>query len=201
MEMLGYAAAYSPRSARAFDLDLPFDATSGALDETRLRALAGVRPRRARAGRGRTELRPAAVALSRLRPAGRVRPRHRRARRRASAFATPGLRSSTRNSTTTTATSATATRSRCRRWPPFWIRMNKPFVAVCVLCSRLRSSPCRRIARAGSRAVADARDDPHVYERPWRCACRVPSPARARRLPSCRRRRTRRGSAAGRRAG
>ncbi|MDE2483441.1 MAG: esterase [bacterium] len=29
MEMLGYAAAYSPRSARAFDLDLPFDLRSG----------------------------------------------------------------------------------------------------------------------------------------------------------------------------
>lgn len=33
MEMLGYAAAYSPRSATAFDLDLPFDRTTGALDE------------------------------------------------------------------------------------------------------------------------------------------------------------------------
>jgi enterochelin esterase family protein len=32
MEMLGYAAAYSPRSARAFDLDLPFERLSGALD-------------------------------------------------------------------------------------------------------------------------------------------------------------------------
>jgi hypothetical protein len=31
MEMLGYAAAYSPRSARAFDLDLPFDQRTGAL--------------------------------------------------------------------------------------------------------------------------------------------------------------------------
>ena len=34
MEMLGYAAAYSPRSARAFDLDLPFDRATGELDET-----------------------------------------------------------------------------------------------------------------------------------------------------------------------
>ena len=33
MEMLGYASAYSPRSATAFDLDLPFDAQTGALDE------------------------------------------------------------------------------------------------------------------------------------------------------------------------
>lgn len=33
MEMLGYAAAYSPRSARAFDLDLPFDRATGQLDE------------------------------------------------------------------------------------------------------------------------------------------------------------------------
>lgn len=33
MEMLGYAAAYSPRSAKAFDLDLPFDLHSGALRE------------------------------------------------------------------------------------------------------------------------------------------------------------------------
>jgi S-formylglutathione hydrolase FrmB len=33
MEMLAYAAAYSPRSATAFDLDLPFDPTSGALRE------------------------------------------------------------------------------------------------------------------------------------------------------------------------
>lgn len=33
MEMLGYAAAYSPRSATAFDLDLPFDRETGALDE------------------------------------------------------------------------------------------------------------------------------------------------------------------------
>ncbi len=33
MEMLGYAAAYSPRSANAFDLDLPFDRATGALDE------------------------------------------------------------------------------------------------------------------------------------------------------------------------
>ncbi len=33
MEMLGYAAAYSPRSAAAFDLELPFDVRSGALDE------------------------------------------------------------------------------------------------------------------------------------------------------------------------
>jgi S-formylglutathione hydrolase FrmB len=33
MEMLGYAAAYSPRSARAFDLDLPFDGQTGALDD------------------------------------------------------------------------------------------------------------------------------------------------------------------------
>jgi S-formylglutathione hydrolase FrmB len=31
MEMLGYAAAYSPGSARAFDLDLPFDLRSGEL--------------------------------------------------------------------------------------------------------------------------------------------------------------------------
>jgi enterochelin esterase family protein len=31
MEMLGYAAAYSPRSAKAFDLDLPFDLRTGAL--------------------------------------------------------------------------------------------------------------------------------------------------------------------------
>jgi S-formylglutathione hydrolase FrmB len=31
MEMLGYAAAYSPRSARAFDLDLPFDQHTGEL--------------------------------------------------------------------------------------------------------------------------------------------------------------------------
>jgi S-formylglutathione hydrolase FrmB len=31
MEMLGYAAAYSPRSATAFDLDLPFDVRSGEL--------------------------------------------------------------------------------------------------------------------------------------------------------------------------
>jgi hypothetical protein len=31
MEMLAYAAAYSPRSATAFDLDLPFDRASGAL--------------------------------------------------------------------------------------------------------------------------------------------------------------------------
>jgi enterochelin esterase family protein len=33
MEMLGYAAAYSPRSASAFDFDLPFDRKTGALDE------------------------------------------------------------------------------------------------------------------------------------------------------------------------
>ena len=31
MEMLGYAAAYSPRSASAFDIDLPFDARTGEL--------------------------------------------------------------------------------------------------------------------------------------------------------------------------
>ena len=31
MEMLGYAAAYSPASNRAFDLDLPFDRKTGAL--------------------------------------------------------------------------------------------------------------------------------------------------------------------------
>jgi Putative esterase len=34
MEMLGYAAAYSPRSATAFDLDLPFRLDTGALDES-----------------------------------------------------------------------------------------------------------------------------------------------------------------------
>ena len=33
MEMLGYTAAYSPRSATAFDLDLPFDRKTGELDE------------------------------------------------------------------------------------------------------------------------------------------------------------------------
>jgi enterochelin esterase family protein len=33
MEMLAYAAAYSPRSAKAFDLDLPFDPASGELLE------------------------------------------------------------------------------------------------------------------------------------------------------------------------
>lgn len=33
MEMLGYAAAYSPREARAFALDLPFDTSTGALRE------------------------------------------------------------------------------------------------------------------------------------------------------------------------
>ncbi|MGZ6122030.1 MAG: alpha/beta hydrolase [Vulcanimicrobiaceae bacterium] len=33
MEMLGYAAAYSPRSATAFDLELPFDRKTGALDD------------------------------------------------------------------------------------------------------------------------------------------------------------------------
>lgn len=31
MEMLGYAAAYSPRSTQAFDMDLPFDLRSGAI--------------------------------------------------------------------------------------------------------------------------------------------------------------------------
>jgi hypothetical protein len=31
IEMLGYAAAYSPRSAQAFDFDLPFDPATGAL--------------------------------------------------------------------------------------------------------------------------------------------------------------------------
>lgn len=33
MEMLGYTAAYSPRSAAAFDLDLPFDRETGEIDE------------------------------------------------------------------------------------------------------------------------------------------------------------------------
>jgi S-formylglutathione hydrolase FrmB len=33
MEMLGYASAYSPRSATAFDIDLPFRRDTGALDE------------------------------------------------------------------------------------------------------------------------------------------------------------------------
>jgi S-formylglutathione hydrolase FrmB len=33
MEMLAYTAAYSPRSATAFDLDLPFDRATGALRE------------------------------------------------------------------------------------------------------------------------------------------------------------------------
>ncbi|MBV8372386.1 MAG: esterase, partial [Candidatus Eremiobacteraeota bacterium] len=33
MEMLGYAAAYSPRSAQRFDLDLPFDRRTGQLDD------------------------------------------------------------------------------------------------------------------------------------------------------------------------
>jgi S-formylglutathione hydrolase FrmB len=33
MEMLAYAAAYSPRGATAFDLDLPFDQTTGELRE------------------------------------------------------------------------------------------------------------------------------------------------------------------------
>ncbi len=33
MEMLGYTAAYTPRSATAFDLDLPFDRDTGALRE------------------------------------------------------------------------------------------------------------------------------------------------------------------------
>ncbi len=33
MEMLAYAAAYSPRSAVAFDVDLPFDRATGALDD------------------------------------------------------------------------------------------------------------------------------------------------------------------------
>ncbi|HUA09158.1 MAG TPA: alpha/beta hydrolase-fold protein [Candidatus Acidoferrales bacterium] len=33
MEMLGYTAAYTPRSAKAFDLDLPFDLKTGELRE------------------------------------------------------------------------------------------------------------------------------------------------------------------------
>jgi S-formylglutathione hydrolase FrmB len=33
MEMLGYASAYSPRSATPFDIDLPFDVHTGALDD------------------------------------------------------------------------------------------------------------------------------------------------------------------------
>lgn len=33
MEMLGYAAAYSPHSRTAFDVDLPFDRKTGALDQ------------------------------------------------------------------------------------------------------------------------------------------------------------------------
>jgi enterochelin esterase family protein len=33
MEMLGYAAAYSPRSAKAFAVDLPFDRKTGELDD------------------------------------------------------------------------------------------------------------------------------------------------------------------------
>jgi enterochelin esterase family protein len=41
MEMLAYTAAYSPRSAAAFDLDLPFERASGALrDEVFARWLA-----------------------------------------------------------------------------------------------------------------------------------------------------------------
>ncbi|MDP9110640.1 MAG: esterase family protein, partial [Candidatus Eremiobacteraeota bacterium] len=34
MEMLGYAAAYSPRSGKTFDLDLPFERDSGEINET-----------------------------------------------------------------------------------------------------------------------------------------------------------------------
>jgi len=34
MEMLGYAAAYSPASAAAFDLELPFERSSGKLNDT-----------------------------------------------------------------------------------------------------------------------------------------------------------------------
>ena len=78
MEMLGYAAAYSPRSATAFDLDLPFDLENGATARGRLRALAGLRSRRtcAVAERG---TRAASVALPGLRPARRIWARRRRA--------------------------------------------------------------------------------------------------------------------------
>ena len=69
MEMLAYSAAYSPRSATAFDLDLPFERAQRRAARRRLRALARVRPRgedrdaSCRAG-------AAAAPLSRLRPAG-----------------------------------------------------------------------------------------------------------------------------------
>ena len=66
MEMLGYASAYSPRSGRAFDLDLPFDPRTGELDEAVFARWLGFDPAERVAGRV-SRTRAAAVALPGLR--------------------------------------------------------------------------------------------------------------------------------------
>ena len=155
MEMLAYAAAYSPRSAKAFDLDLPFDRAPASCARTSSRAgWPSIPAERVAGSTGRA--RAPALALPRLRPARRVQPRHRRARRRRSACASWASTCGTRNSTTTTATSDTGTQFRCRRWPPFWIRNERSAFIVAAFVVALAFAPLasRRRSRA---ADADAR--------------------------------------------
>ena len=115
MEMLGYAAAYSPRSARAFDFDLPFDLHSGELREdvfARWRAFD-----------------PAERVASRAAELGRLRLRYLDCGRKdeygldighawsPSVYEGLAWKCGTRSSTTTIATLDTDTKSRFRPWP------------------------------------------------------------------------------------
>ena len=76
MEMLGYSAAYSPRSAKAFDIDLPFDLHTGELRDEIFEKWLSFDPVERVPHRGRGTERPA-LALHRLRPSRRIRPGHR----------------------------------------------------------------------------------------------------------------------------
>ena len=70
MEMLAYAAAYSPRSATAFDLELPFDRSTGELRDDVFSRWLAFDPAERVAGPRRAGA--AAASLSRLRPARRI---------------------------------------------------------------------------------------------------------------------------------
>ena len=138
------------RGARAFDHRLALRPEHGRAARRRLRALAGVRPGRARAvpaGRARA----AAPALRRLRAPRRIQPRHRRSRRARSGFATSVSRCGTRNSTTIIATSDIGTKFRCRRSPPHWIEDEEE--------DRRLPGSDRRVLRRG-RARSAKRGDP-----------------------------------------
>ena len=120
MEMLAYAAAYSPRSATAFDLDLPFDTATGELRDDVFARWLAFDPAERVAGRHGGAERACGCAISIAAGATNMISTSARESSRG-ASASWGSRCVTRNSTTIIATSDIGTPSHFRRLRPFWI--------------------------------------------------------------------------------